>query len=122
MCNHTDIMLIVLIRGEASQTYQRFRCTGYCHYALLKRLARDLDDIAADFGQFIQEEHTVVGQRHLARHRHLAPANLPHLRDRVMGAATLTVVANAVLSPVRPPTLWMHVVTMVFAGSSQAVW
>jgi hypothetical protein len=36
-----------------------------------------LQDVAAARQQFIQEEDAVVGQRHLARHRHLAPPISP---------------------------------------------
>jgi hypothetical protein len=35
-----------------------------------------------------QEAHAVVGQRPLARQRHVAPADLPDIRDGVMGGAT----------------------------------
>jgi hypothetical protein len=51
-------------------------------------LAQDLEDMAAELGQFIQEEDAVVGQRHLARPRHVAPADLPDIGDGVMGGAT----------------------------------
>jgi hypothetical protein len=44
--------------------------------------------MAAELGPFIQEEYTVVGQRHVARHRHVAPANQPRIRDGVVGRAT----------------------------------
>jgi hypothetical protein len=30
--------------------------------SLLDRLAQDLEDMAAEFGELIQEEHAVVGQ------------------------------------------------------------
>jgi hypothetical protein len=51
-------------------------------------LAQDLEDMAAELGPFIQEEHALVGQRHLARHRYVAPADQPDIRDGVMGGAT----------------------------------
>jgi hypothetical protein len=41
--------------------------------------------MAAELGQFIQEEHAVVGQRGLPWHRHVAPAEQPHIRDGEMG-------------------------------------
>jgi hypothetical protein len=44
--------------------------------------------MTAALGQFIQEEHAMVGQRHLARHRHVAAADQPDIRDGVMGGAT----------------------------------
>jgi hypothetical protein len=34
--------------------------------------------------QFIQEEYAVVGQRHVARHRHVALTDQPDIRDGVM--------------------------------------
>jgi hypothetical protein len=55
---------------------------------LLEGLAQDLQDVAAELRQFIQKEHPVVRQRPLAGHRHLAPANQPHARDRVVWGAT----------------------------------
>jgi hypothetical protein len=55
---------------------------------LLERLPQDLEDMAAALGQCIQEEHAVVGQRHLARHRHVAPADQPGIRDGVVRRAT----------------------------------
>jgi hypothetical protein len=44
---------------------------------LLERLAQDLQDMAAELGQFIQEEHAIVGQRHVTGHWHVAPADSP---------------------------------------------
>ena len=46
---------------------------------LLERLAQDLKAMAAALGPFIQEEHAVVGQRHLTRHRHVAATDQPHI-------------------------------------------
>jgi hypothetical protein len=51
-------------------------------------LAQDLKDMATELGQFIQEEHAIVGQRHVSRHRHVAPADQPRIRDGVVGRAT----------------------------------
>src|SRR4029453_7886157 len=50
-------------------------------------LAQDLQDMAPELGQFIQEEHAIVGQRHFARHRHVAPADQPRIRDGLVGRA-----------------------------------
>jgi len=44
---------------------------------VLQRLAQDLQHQVAKFGPFIQEAHAVAGQGHLARHRHVAPADSP---------------------------------------------
>jgi hypothetical protein len=60
----------------------------YVYDTLLEWLAQDLKDMAAELGQFIQEEHAMVGQRHLTRHRHVAAADQPRLRDGMVGRAT----------------------------------
>jgi hypothetical protein len=44
--------------------------------------------MATELGQFIQEEHAIVGQRHLAGHRDVAAADHPCIRDRMVGRAT----------------------------------
>jgi hypothetical protein len=43
---------------------------------------------AVALGPFIQKEHAVMGQRHLAWHRHVAATDQPHIRDGVVGGAT----------------------------------
>jgi hypothetical protein len=60
----------------------------YVENTLLERLAQNLKDMAAKLGQFIQEAHAMVGQRHVTRHRHVAPADPPRSRERVVGRAT----------------------------------
>jgi hypothetical protein len=52
---------------------------------ILERLAQNLEDMAAKLGQFIQEEHAIVGQRHLAEHRDVAAADQPRIRDSLVG-------------------------------------
>jgi hypothetical protein len=49
----------------------------YVYETLLERLTQDLQDMATELGQFIQEEHAIVGQRHFTRHRHVAPPIRP---------------------------------------------
>jgi hypothetical protein len=56
---------------------------------LLERLPQDLEDIAAELGQFIQEAHPVVGPRHLARPWHVAAAGQPRVRNGMLGGAEL---------------------------------
>ena len=65
----------------------RFRTPAklYVDETILERLAQDLQDMAAELGPCIQEEHAIVGQGHFARHRHVAPADQPDIRDGVMG-------------------------------------
>jgi hypothetical protein len=55
----------------------------YISDTLLERLAQNLEDMAAELGPCIQEAHAVVGQRHVARHRHGAPTDQPRLRRTV---------------------------------------
>jgi hypothetical protein len=52
-------------------------------------------NVAAELRQFIQEENTVVHERHLARRRRVAPAEQPHIGDGVMGARNGRVVTTA---------------------------
>ena len=67
---------------------------------------KHLQDMAAELGAFIQKEHAMVGQRHLARHGHVAPADQSRIRAMVWGGArNRRVVTNAVRPPVRPATL-----------------
>jgi hypothetical protein len=60
----------------------------YAYGTLLEGLAQDLEHMTAKLGPFIQEEHTVVRRRHHARHRHVAPADQPDIRDGIVGSAT----------------------------------
>jgi hypothetical protein len=55
---------------------------------LLQRLPQDLDDMAVALGQFIQEEHAMEGQRHIARLRHVAAGDQPDIGDGMMRRAT----------------------------------
>jgi hypothetical protein len=54
--------------------------------SLLERLAQHLQDMAAALGPCIQAAHAVVGQRHLARPRHVA-VDQPGVRDGMVGGA-----------------------------------
>jgi hypothetical protein len=49
----------------------------YSYDTLLKRLAQDLEDMPPELRQFIEEEHAVVRQRHLAQHREVPAADPP---------------------------------------------
>jgi hypothetical protein len=57
----------------------------YSYESLLKRLAQDLQDLAAELRQLIQEEDAVVGPRHFTWHWHLAAADQPDIRDGLVG-------------------------------------
>jgi len=60
----------------------------YVYETLLERLAQDREHMTAKLGPFIQEEDTVVAQRHVAGHQHVAPADQPRIRAGVRGGAT----------------------------------
>jgi hypothetical protein len=57
----------------------------------------------------------MVRPRPLARQRHLAPADQPHVGDGVVGARHGRVVMKAVGSPLRPATRWRRVVSRASA-------
>src|ERR671923_1790588 len=71
--------LTAINRPANSARVLRSRTCGrlYVYDAVLQRLAQDLEHLTAELGQFIQEEDAVMGQRHFARHRHLAAADQP---------------------------------------------
>ena len=49
-----------------------------------KRLAHDFENVAGEFGQFVEEEHAVVGQRDFARARDHAAADQSGVGDGVV--------------------------------------
>jgi hypothetical protein len=77
-------------RRANSAKVLRFRIPAklYSCETLLERLSQYLQDMAAELGQFIQEEHAMVAQRRVTRHRHVAPTDPPRIRDGVVGRAT----------------------------------
>jgi hypothetical protein len=66
---------------------------------LLEGLAQDLQHMAAELRQFIEEEHAVVRQRHFARHRPCPPPISPTSERVWCGARNGRVVTKAVRSP-----------------------
>jgi hypothetical protein len=68
----------------------KFRTLWRLHVydTLLEWLAQNLQDMAAALGPCIQAEHAMVCWRHVARPRHVAPADQPRIRDGVVGRAT----------------------------------
>jgi hypothetical protein len=87
----------------------------YSCETILQRLPQDLQHMAAELGEFIEEEHAMVGQGHLARQGYVAAPDQPRVGNRMMGARHGRVVTKAVRSPVRPATLWMRVVSRASA-------
>jgi hypothetical protein len=71
-------------RARKSRTCERW----YLWDTILERLAPDLQDIAAARRPCTQAAHPVVGERHRARPRHVAPTDPPHIGDGVRGGAT----------------------------------
>jgi hypothetical protein len=92
MLNYCTLAIrLEIMRRTANATKAwRFRTPTklYLCEAILQRLAQDLQGMAAALGPFIQEEHAVMGQRHLAGHRHVTTADQPCTRDGVMAGAT----------------------------------
>ena len=109
--------LAVIIRMAKSATALRFRTCGrlYLCDTFLERRAQDLEHLTAELRPFIQEEDAVVGQRHVARHRHVTPTDQPDVREGMLGGRHGRVVTTAVRSPVRPATRWMRVVSRASA-------
>jgi hypothetical protein len=69
--------------STASATRSRTLGRLYPCDSLLDQLAHDLDDVPPELRQLIEQEHAMVGERHLTRHWHKA-----YIRDGVMGGAT----------------------------------
>jgi hypothetical protein len=70
----------------------------YLRETLLQPLAQDFEDMPPELRAFVQEEHAVVRQRHLALPEEVPAADLPRFRDRVRQGATR---AGTVTSEVR---------------------
>jgi hypothetical protein len=81
-------MAIIRKANSAKELRSRTPAKLYVYDTLLERLAQDLEDLAAALGPFIQEAHAVMSQRRVARHRHMAPADQPRIREGVVGRAT----------------------------------
>jgi hypothetical protein len=63
------------------------RSAGDHHPAQLHRLAEHLEDVAAELGDLVEEEHAVVGEGHLAWPRERATSGEAGGRDRVVRCA-----------------------------------
>ena len=60
---------------------------GDGHRAVLERLAQNLEHVLLELRQLVEEEHAVVGERHLARPGHVAAADQAGVGDGVVGRA-----------------------------------
>jgi hypothetical protein len=83
------------VSAARSKTRERL----YACDPILKRLPQNIHDMAAELWPFIQEEHAMVGQRHVTQHRHVAPADQSCIRDGVMGTRHGRVMTHAVGQP-----------------------
>jgi hypothetical protein len=75
--------------GRAAKAIKALRSRAcrrlYSEDTLLERLAQHFRHVPSALGAFIEEEHSVVGPRHLARPRHRPPPQA-HIGDSVLGA------------------------------------
>jgi hypothetical protein len=111
-----SLTVITRRANSAKELRSRTPAKLYSCKTILERLPQDLQDMAAELRQLIQEEHPVVGQGDVAGRGDVSAADQPHVRDGVMrGAQHGRVVTKAVRSPVRPATRGRHVVSMASA-------
>jgi hypothetical protein len=82
-----SLTVITRRANSAKELRSRTPARLYVYETILERLPQDLQDMAAELGPCIQEEHTMVGQRHLARHGHVAPTDQSRIRDGMVGGA-----------------------------------
>jgi hypothetical protein len=73
--------------SPASTLRSRTPARLYLYDTILEWLSQDLQDMAAALGKFIQEEYAMVGQRDLARHRHVPLTDQSRSRDGLVGGA-----------------------------------
>jgi hypothetical protein len=71
------------IKSEGFMTLWRL----YLYETLLEGLAEDFQDVAAKLRELIEKHDTMVRQRHLAWHGHLAPTDQPDVRNGVVRSA-----------------------------------
>ena len=114
------LMAIIRKANSAKELRSRTPAKLYSCETILQRLAHNLEHMTAKLGQFIQKAHAMVSQRHVARHRHVAPTDQPASEMVWWGARHGRVVTHAVRAPVRPATLWIRVVSMASARVMQA--
>ena len=72
---------------ERRRIGQALRCATDADLAILERLPQHLQDILLELGQFIEEQHPVVSQRHLARPGMSAAADQAGIGDGVVRRA-----------------------------------
>jgi hypothetical protein len=75
----STLVILHQLGREAHRDLSSANCDG----AILEGLAQRLQDVLAELGQLVEEEHPAVGQADLARPRPAAPAHQSRVRDRV---------------------------------------
>jgi hypothetical protein len=78
--------LTVFTRAANAVNATRSMRSGRLHVceALLERLPQHFEHVPLELGKLIKQEHTMMGQRHLARHGHLA-ADQRHVGNGLVG-------------------------------------
>jgi hypothetical protein len=76
------------IAAREARSMARTRGRWYWCEAIIKRLAQDLEDMAAELRPFIPEAPALVRPRHLAWHGEVPTADQPHIRDGMVRGAT----------------------------------
>jgi hypothetical protein len=84
----------------------------------LEHFATDVRPRANHYGVY---QWRVILKRDVARHKHLAAADQPHLRDGMMGTRKGRVVTKAVRAPARPATRGRRVVSRASAPGFPAM-
>jgi hypothetical protein len=82
-----SLTAITLTANSVKSFKSRTPAKLYVYETLLEWLAQDLKDMAAELEPCIQEEHAMVGQRHVARHRHVVATDQSCIRDGMVGRA-----------------------------------
>jgi hypothetical protein len=83
-----EFLAVMTCMGKATKPLRsRRRGRWYFCATPLDGLAQDLQDVASELREFIENEHPMVRQRHFARQRHLAATDQPDIRDGVVGGA-----------------------------------
>jgi hypothetical protein len=77
--------------ARAAQSVKLFRywtpARWFCSAPLFKGLPQDLENMTPALRQLIQQAHAMVRLRHLARPRHLASTDQPHIQHGLVGGA-----------------------------------
>jgi len=101
--------------NAASAARSRMLARLYSEDTLHQRLSQDLEDMAPELRQLMQEQDAMVRQGQLPRQGPLAAADHAHIGDGVVGARKGRVVTTAMRPRVRPATRSIRVVSRASA-------